>query len=62
MMYTEEGDPMGPIRTSEHNSQVVEMFYLDMPLDDLKADEQLNFNSEMISIDEFESENEEDAT
>lgn len=53
---------MGPIRTSEHNSQVVEMFYLDMPLDDLKADEQLNFNSEMISIDEFESENEEDAT
>ena len=31
------------------------MFYLDVPLD-LKADEQLNYNSEIVPINEFESE------
>ena len=36
------------------------MFRLELPQDTHAADEQLNYNSEMISINEFESRAEED--
>ncbi len=42
------------------NSQTVEMFRLELPTDTHAADDQLNYNSEMISINEFESRAEED--
>lgn len=42
------------------NSQAVEMFRLELPTDAHAADDQLNYNSEMISINEFESRAEED--
>ncbi len=44
----------------ENSQAVVEMFRLELPTETHAADDQLNYNSEMISINEFESRAEED--
>ena len=58
MMVTEDDILMDSAQQQQQNEQqphTVEMFKLDLPADTQTADDQLNYNSEIISINEFES-------
>ena len=57
MMVTEDDILMDSAQQQQNEQQphTVEMFKLDLPADTQTADDQLNYNSEIISINEFES-------
>ena len=60
MMVTEDDILMDSSAQQQEQVKTVEMFKLDLPAITQTADDQLNYNSEIISINEFESRVEED--